>query len=43
MNRGTQQVQQSMTEGPVHEFDVVYRKVVDRRKKAVAAKLGADN
>ena len=28
-----------MTEGPVYEVDKVYDKIVDRRKKAVAANL----
>ena len=31
-----------MTEGPVYEVDEVYDKIEDRRKKTVAAKLGAD-
>ena len=41
-NRELQQVQQLMTEGPVYEVDEVYDKIEDRRKKAVAANLGAD-
>ena len=41
-NRDTQQVQQLMTEGPLYEFDEVYDKIEDRRKQAIAAKLGAD-
>ena len=39
-NRDMQQAQQSLTEGPVCEVDEVYDKLEDRRKKAVAAKLG---
>ena len=35
-----QQVKQSITEGLVYEFDEFYDKIEDRRKKAVAAKLG---
>ena len=34
--------QQLITEGPVYEFDKVYDKTEERRKKAVAAKLDAD-
>ena len=41
-NRDMQQVQQSMTECPVYAVDEVYDKIEDRRKKAVAANLGAD-
>ena len=41
-DRDIQQVQQSMTEGPVYEVDKVYDKIEDRRKKAVAANLGVD-
>ena len=36
-NRDVQQVQQSMTEGPIYEVDEVCDKIEDRRKKAVAA------
>ena len=41
MNRDTQRVQQSMTEGPMYEFNEVYDEQWTE-EKAVTAKLGAD-